>query len=327
MAPDMAKLEADAALRRQAAAAAKKKADAAVLAQAADAAQLMADAANRREAADVAGREVDAAAERVTALRRQLLQLRFNLGNILRDEARFEEAKALDETVLAEQRELLEPDHPHTLMTAGSLAADLKALGKYGEALAMDKVTYPAWTELYGDDYVRTLAAANNLADSYRLTADIDQALRLDVDTLERRRTTLGPLHPHTLLSTSNVARDLLEAGRYGEAVILMESARPLCIEALGADSLAALNAQMLLGIALRRTSWTHWMGCPKDSVRPVARPWPAGWVMPRICSSLSTGMRPRKRSTLSWWYIRSDWEDHIRTRWSASSTWPPHCA
>jgi tetratricopeptide (TPR) repeat protein len=254
MAPDMAKLEADAALRRQAAAAAKKKADAAVLAQAADAAQLMADAANRREAADVAGREVDAAAERVTALRRQLLQLRFNLGNILRDEARFEEAKALDETVLAEQRELLEPDHPHTLMTAGSLAADLKALGKYGEALAMDKVTYPAWTELYGDDYVRTLAAANNLADSYRLTADIDQALRLDVDTLERRRTTLGPLHPHTLLSTSNVARDLLEAGRYGEAVILMESARPLCIEALGADSLAALNAQMLLGIALRST-------------------------------------------------------------------------
>ena len=204
--------------------------------------------------ADGAGRGVDAAAERVTALRRQLLQLRFNLGNILRDEARFEEAKALDEAVLAEQRELLEPDHPHTLMTAGSLAADLKALGKYGDALAMDKITYPAWTELYGDDYVGTLAAANNLADSYRLTADIDQALPLDVDTLERRRTTLGPLHPHTLLSTSKVARDLLEAGRYGEAVILMESARPLCVEALGADSLAALNAQVLLGIALRST-------------------------------------------------------------------------
>jgi tetratricopeptide (TPR) repeat protein len=118
----------------------------------------------------------------------------------------------------------------------------------------MDEVTHPAWKKLYGDDHVRTLAAANNLADSYRLTADISEALRLDVDTLERQRTTLGQLHPNTLLSISNVARDLLEAGRYEEAVTLMKGARDSCIQALGADSLAALNAQLLLGIALRST-------------------------------------------------------------------------
>lgn len=187
-------------------------------------------------------------------LRRQLLQLRFNLANILRDEARYGEARALDEALHGEQRLLLGPEHPHTLMTAGSLAADLKALGQYREAVPMDEVTYPAWKELYGEDHVRTLAAASNLADSYRLTADIGQALELDRDTLERHRRTVGPLHPNTLLSTSNFARDLLEAGRYEEAVTLMQSARYACIESLGVDSLAALSAQTLLGIALRST-------------------------------------------------------------------------
>jgi tetratricopeptide (TPR) repeat protein len=185
-------------------------------------------------------------------LRRQLLHLRFNHANILRDQARFEQAKNVDETVLREQRKLLGSDHWHVLMTSGSLAADLKALGRYGDALEMDKLTYPAWMELYGEDHARSLAAANNLADSYRLTGDFASALRLDQDTLERRSTTLGPLHPRTLGSTSNVARDLIEAGRYAEAVVIMETAEQSCIQAHGADSLEALNAQMLLGIALR---------------------------------------------------------------------------
>src|SRR6266487_560745 len=101
------------------------------------------------------------------SIRRQLLHLRFDLAIILRDQASFEQARALDEKVLAEQRELLGPDHPHTLMTAGGLAADLRALGNYREALNMDQAIYPAWTELYGESHGRALRAANNLAVSY----------------------------------------------------------------------------------------------------------------------------------------------------------------
>jgi MinD-like ATPase involved in chromosome partitioning or flagellar assembly/tetratricopeptide (TPR) repeat protein len=185
-------------------------------------------------------------------LRRQLLQLRFNLANILRDQARLQEARALDEAVLAEQKKLLGADHPHTLMTAGSLAADLKALGRYREALKMDEETYPAWTERYGEDYARTLAAANNLAVACLLTGDISRALRVDEDTLQRRYAALGPVHPRTLDSESRVARDLLEAGRYAEAAARMEAVRESYIEVQRTDSLAALNAQVLLGIALR---------------------------------------------------------------------------
>jgi len=189
-------------------------------------------------------------------LRMQLLHLLFNLGNILRELARFEDAQALDKDVLAQQRELLGPEHPHTLMTAGSLAADLRALGRYQEALKSDQITHRAWTDLYGEDHPRTLSAAHNLAESYRLTANISEALRLDLDTFERRRATLGPLHPRTLDSSSSKVRDLLEAGRYDEAAAVMEDVWQACLEPAGpgAGSVDELNAQALLGIALRST-------------------------------------------------------------------------
>lgn len=186
------------------------------------------------------------------SIRRQLLQLRFNLANILRDQASFPAARALDESVLAEQRALLGDHHPHTLMTAGSLAADLRAVGDYFGALDMDKTTYPAWTELYGEGNVRTLAAANNLAVSYRLTGDFVTALRLDEDTLQRRRATLSPGHPQALISASNVVRDLLEAGEYDEAVARTGVLRDDAEQGVGADSPAVQISEMLMGIALR---------------------------------------------------------------------------
>jgi MinD-like ATPase involved in chromosome partitioning or flagellar assembly/tetratricopeptide (TPR) repeat protein len=186
------------------------------------------------------------------SLARQLLHLRFNLANILRDLARFEECRALDDVVLKRQRELLGDEHPHTLMTAGGLAADLRALGEYGKALDRDQKTYVSWTKLFGEDHPRTLAASHNLAASYRLTGDFTNSLRLNLDTLERRKATLGLQHPRTLDSDSAVARDLLEAARYAQAATRMEGVRRSCVQALGADSRTALNAQVLLGVALR---------------------------------------------------------------------------
>lgn len=188
------------------------------------------------------------------SLRRQLLHLRFNLANILRDQGNLEEARALDEAVLGEQRRFLGDDDPHMLMTAGSLGADLKALGRYRDALESDEQTYRAWLNLYGEDHPRTLAAANNLALARLLNGDFTRALQIDGETYERRRNTLGPTHPRTLDSAIRVARDLLEAGRYTEAAdrMLVTWQSSVTTAELGPDSLTALNARMLLAIALR---------------------------------------------------------------------------
>ena len=101
--------------------------------------------------------------------------------------------------VLDRQREVLGADHPHALMTAGSLAADHKALGDFREALEPDRRTYASFKEQFGEDYPRTLVAAYNLAISYRLNGDYAAARHLDQDTLDRRRVVLPPDHPYTL--------------------------------------------------------------------------------------------------------------------------------
>jgi tetratricopeptide (TPR) repeat protein len=190
--------------------------------------------------------------ETVESLRRQLLRLQFNLANILRDLAEFDEARKVDQEVLEGQLELLGSDHLHTLQTRSSLAADMRALGDYQAALDLDEVTYESSREVFGDEFRGTLNAANNLALSYLMTGRFRQALARDRQTLERRSSVLGPTNPRTFNSGSAVARDLLEAGRYGEAVSRMESVWGQCRETLGDNDRTTLNARLLLGVALR---------------------------------------------------------------------------
>lgn len=191
-----------------------------------------------------------AAGERT--LRTQLLQLRFTLANILRAMSRFDEAREIDEKVLAEQRDLLGGEHPHTLATAGSLAADFRALGSYPAALELDLTTYPACVSQYGESHPHTLAAANNLAVSYRITGKVYEARSLDEEAHRRMAATLGEKDRRTLLAARNLVRDRLEAGEYGDAVIDAGRVYQTCAEELGADSPSALDAQVLLGVALR---------------------------------------------------------------------------
>ncbi|GAA0497956.1 hypothetical protein Ade02nite_53540 [Paractinoplanes deccanensis] len=153
------------------------------------------------------------------ALDRQLLHLKFNLANILCDQAAFAEARALDEAVLARQRDLLGETHPHTLTTANGLGRDLRALGLYGEALANDERTYAAWLENFGPDHPRTLSAMNNLASSERLAGRVLDARDRERLAFERCELVLGPLHTLTLIAGNNYGRDLREAGEYEESI------------------------------------------------------------------------------------------------------------
>ncbi|SCF39764.1 FxSxx-COOH system tetratricopeptide repeat protein [Micromonospora mirobrigensis] len=186
------------------------------------------------------------------ALPRQLLHLRFNRANILRSLGRFTEARDLDETVLAEQRQLLGELHPHSLMTAGSLAGDLRALGRYAEALERDRSTYASWVQVLGEDDRRTLSAANNLAASYRLVGDYRSARRWDDEVHQRRRLVLGPTNPYTLLSAVRLGGDLREAGEYEKSVLLLREVYDRYVQVLGGEDQLTLVAQVNLAVSLR---------------------------------------------------------------------------
>ena len=81
---------------------------------------------------------------------------------------------------------VLGDDHPHTLQTAGSLAADLRALGQFREALDHGRGDLRQLQGPVGADEPTTLSAANNLAVDLRLVGDCFRARDIDADTLSR---------------------------------------------------------------------------------------------------------------------------------------------
>jgi TIR domain/Tetratricopeptide repeat len=183
----------------------------------------------------------------------QTLLLRFQIGNVMRSQGRFSEARDLDQAVLARQRQVLGSDHPHTLMTAGSLAADQRALGDFREALKRDQETYASFKDQFGEDYPRTLMAAFNLACSYRLNGDYTAALKLDRDTLERRRLVLSADHPYTLGTEANIGLEMRAEGAFRESVDLLRATLDRYRSVLGEDIVDTLRTATSLAVSLRK--------------------------------------------------------------------------
>ncbi|MER7132629.1 FxSxx-COOH system tetratricopeptide repeat protein [Streptosporangium saharense] len=184
---------------------------------------------------------------------RQRLHLLFNVANVKRSQGKYEEARDLDQWVLDQQLRVVGEGHPHTLLTTGGLAADLRGLGEYEKALDMDRATYERWKTLFGQEHPRTLASANNLALCYRLVGDGLSARDLDQDTLERRTEVLGSRHPYTLFSAAQLARDLREIGQYRESVDLLRKTLRHYGQALGENFVDTLRAAKSLAVSLRR--------------------------------------------------------------------------
>lgn len=214
------------------------------------------------EISDRWGQLVESGSAEDLVLRRQLLQLRFNLANILRSQARFDEARELDESVLAEQSRLLGERDGHALMTAGSLAGDLRGQGRYIEALKRDLDTYATWFEVFGEDHPRTLAAANNLGTSYRQVGDFRAAREVDERVYERRRVVLGVGAVLTLHSASCLGRDHRDAGDYSRSVALLRRTYAAICEERGRETIEAVVAHMNLAVSLRAA------GEPDEAIR-----------------------------------------------------------
>ena len=186
------------------------------------------------------------------SLRRQFLHLQFNKANLIRSLGNFAESRGVDEAVLAEQREHLGDDHPHTLATASGLGGDLRGLGHYRQALELDRATYEAWRDAFGDDNPRTLTSLNNLATSWRLLGDYKKALELDEQVVRGRQEILGERHPSTLASMASVGRDLREAGDYQRSVGQLRIVAQTFAEEFSPEAWDTLNANVNLAISMR---------------------------------------------------------------------------
>jgi hypothetical protein len=195
--------------------------------------------------------------EHATVLR-QLLHMRHHTANLVRAMGDFGRSRDLDEATHNGQVALLGAGHPHSLMTAGGLAADLGALGRYAEALELAQETYDTWVEQFGPDYPRSLAALTNLATSFRHMGNFRRALELDQEALSRRRVVSGNAHPATLVTASNLARDLRDAGEYERSVELLRPTVDLLQHEYGDEFRTTLNTRTNLAISLRSAGLTE---------------------------------------------------------------------
>ncbi|MEU4155502.1 FxSxx-COOH system tetratricopeptide repeat protein [Actinoplanes sp. NPDC026670] len=185
-------------------------------------------------------------------LQRQLLHLKFNLGNILSFMGLLKDSHALDQGVLEAQRRLLGDDHPNTLMTAGGLARDLRGLGQYKEALELDARTFDAWKLNLGEGHPHSLKALNNLAVTQRLMGDFKEARKNDEMVLAGRRASLTAGHPDTLISSAYVGIDMRDAGDYEQSIVRLRTVYRDLLASRGAEDLMTLRTQINLAVSLR---------------------------------------------------------------------------
>ena len=185
----------------------------------------------------------------------QRLYLQSQLANVLRSQGKYEEARQLDDEVFTRQRQshAIGERHPHTWITAGGLAGDLRALGRFAEALEVSTQVYERLKDLLVEDDPRLLSAANNLAVSYRLVGNSTKARDLDQSTLDARRAVLGPDHPDSLLSASYLAQDLREAGTFAISVTMLRTTLLRYSQQIGDETLDALRIAKSLAVSLRR--------------------------------------------------------------------------
>ncbi|WNO75880.1 FxSxx-COOH system tetratricopeptide repeat protein [Streptomyces sp. AM8-1-1] len=211
------------------------------------------------EAARIKGSELNETwSEKLGENDLQTLNIRFELANALRAQGKYLEACTMDEDTL--QRQILalhdhhaNDDHPSILITTGSLAADLRGLGRFGEALEHDSRVYEGFRQIFGEDHPRTLIAANNLAIDYRFTGESGKARRLDHETVLRRSQLLGEEHPFTLTTKGHLARDLRELGEYQASVQILREVVEAFERVLNADVPEVLRATKSLAVSLRK--------------------------------------------------------------------------
>lgn len=187
----------------------------------------------------------------------QILNLRFQLANVLRAQGDYQAAVAMDESTRDGRRRLFSEDHPSILIASGSVAADYRALGRFKEALELDTRIHQGFAEIFGADHPQTLSAANNLAIDLRLAGDSEAARRLDEDTVRRRTALLGPTHPYTLATKGLHARDLRDLGDYRTSAELLREVREGFEQVFNPGVPEVLQADKSLAVSLRKAGRT----------------------------------------------------------------------
>ena len=151
--------------------------------------------------------------------------LQNQLGLLLNDQGKLDEAGGLFREALEARRATLGDRHPDTLDSINNLGMLLQDQGKLDEAGVLYREALEARRATLGDRHSDTLDSMNNLGTLLRAQGKLDEAGVLLREALEAQRATLGDRHPDTLTSIANLGLLLQYQGKLDEAGVLYREA------------------------------------------------------------------------------------------------------
>ncbi|MCB9850195.1 MAG: serine/threonine protein kinase [Phycisphaerales bacterium] len=125
-----------------------------------------------------------------------------NLGDLLREAGKFEEAEKQLRSAYEALRERLGDEHPNTLLILNNLGGFLAAQGRFDEAREIAQKVLATQERTLGANHPDTLRSRQNLAGIYYRTGHPAEALAALRAVLDGRRAVLGSGHPATLMTT-----------------------------------------------------------------------------------------------------------------------------
>ncbi|THC88361.1 hypothetical protein EYZ11_012192 [Aspergillus tanneri] len=173
------------------------------------------------------------------------IKLIVNIGRCLYSDGRWKEAEELEVQVVELYKQVLGPEHPHTLASMANLASTYSNQGRWKEAEEMEVQVVKLRKQALGPEHPHTLTSMANVASTYRNQGRWEEAEELEVQVMELSKQVLGPEHPDTLASMDNLALTYSDRGRWKEAEELGMQVMELSKRVLGPehpDTLASMN-------------------------------------------------------------------------------------
>lgn len=144
------------------------------------------------------------------------------LGGYYLYQGRYNEAEKLQEESIAIRTELLEEDHPETLVVMSDLAATLCDQYRLDEAEALEVRIMETWKRTRGEEHYQTLDAMSNLAVTLSSQGRPGEAEVLNRHVMEVRKRILGEEHSDTLISMNNLSMTLVTQEQHKEATEML---------------------------------------------------------------------------------------------------------
>jgi tetratricopeptide (TPR) repeat protein len=155
----------------------------------------------------------------VLVMTRQKIQL-------LQALARYAEADALSEPVLARMRATLGPDHEELLVLQNCHCINLRARGDFAASLNFTESSMTQHAEVFGADHPRTFAAVNNYAEDLELNGKYAAARQLHEEVLaDKRGYFAGSDNPRVLFTLGALGRVTVAEGDYAAGLEIAERA------------------------------------------------------------------------------------------------------